>query len=253
MKAAKPTIEIYATPDDVYRAAAKKFTRIAHDAITQHGQFTVALSGGSTPQALYALLADTPYCKQIDWRKVHFFWGDERAVAADHPDSNYRMADETLLKKLDVPQNHIHRMPADEDDLNQAAWNYQHEIAEVFNISSNDAPPHFDLILLGMGDDGHTASLFPHTEALHENVRWVVANYIPKLDNWRMTFTSNLISQAAHIIFIVTGKNKAAIFENVLHGIYQPDQLPSQLARKACGKTFWLIDNNAAGALHSNQ
>ncbi len=245
MKTDKRCIEIYDTPEKVCHAAAEKFTRIANDSIKVHGRFTVALAGGSTPKRLYELLALEPYNGQIEWPKVHFFWGDERAVPPDHPDSNFRMTYNALLGKLDIPQDHIHRMPSDRKNRDQAAMDYQREIAETFNSSSDGEPPCFDLILLGMGNDGHTASLFPHTEALAESTRWVVANYIALLDTWRMTFTSGLINHAKHILILVTGSKKAKALEQVLHGPQNPDLLPSQLIKPLDGDLLWLIDKTA--------
>src|SRR5262249_28579463 len=148
-------------------------------AVAGHGRFLVALAGGSTPRRLYQLLAEPPFREQVDWSRIEFFWGDERRVPPDHPDSNFRLAKDTLLDKLQIPMGQVHRLQADREDLAAAAHDSQAEIARVFGIDPTDPPPSFDLILLGMGADGHTASLFPHTSALRESKRWVVANHVP--------------------------------------------------------------------------
>jgi len=161
--------------------AAKRVVAIAEEAVARCGRFTVALAGGSTPKRLYSLLAAEPYCARLPWRETHVFWGDERAVPPEHPDSNFGMARATLLSRVPIPADQIHRMQAERQDLDAAAGEYEAEIARTFAAQPPGEPPAFDLILLGLGPDGHTASLFPYTPALRETRRWVVPNYIPKL------------------------------------------------------------------------
>src|SRR5438034_5611470 len=199
----QPTIRHFADAEAVSRAAAEEFVRGARDAVAARGMFTVAMAGGSTPRRLYQLLADAPFRSQVDWSKVQFFWGDERGVPPDHKDSNYRMANEALLQKLALPAGQIHRMPAERADRDAAARDYQAEIARAFGVSPQGEPPVFDLVLLGMGPDGHTASLFPHTEALKDRTRWVVPNYVPKFDAWRLTMTPLILNRAGAVIFLV--------------------------------------------------
>src|SRR5262249_5021609 len=162
-------------------------------ATAARGRFTVALAGGSTPRRLYQMLAEAPIRDQVDWSRVEVFWGDERAVPPDHADSNFRMASAALLSKVAIPPANLHRMQAERPDLDAAAREYQGEIARVFSVPPDGEPPCLDLVLLGMGPDGHTASLFPHTEALKEARRWVVPNYVPKMAAFRMTQTGPIL------------------------------------------------------------
>lgn len=202
-------IRQFPSAEEVSRAAAKEFVRIARDAVAARGRFAVVLSGGSTPRQLYELLAKPPFSRKVPWDKVEFFWGDERTVPPDHPDSNYWMANEVLLKKLAISQTHIHRMSAEQQDREAAARDYQVEIAQVFGLEPDSEPPAFDLVLLGMGADGHTASLFPYTEALKETKDWVVSNYVPKLESYRLTLTLRILNRAAWVMFLVVGEDKA--------------------------------------------
>jgi 6-phosphogluconolactonase len=236
--------EVRTHPDaaSLSRAASEHFVTLAAEAMVIHGQFVVALSGGSTPRATYALLASDEFAARVDWPRVHVFWGDERCVPPDHPDSNYRMARETLLERIQIPTENVHRiwgeLPPD-----QAAMAYQAELEVVLGAGGR-----FDLILLGMGADGHIASLFPGTAALHEQTRWVVAHYVDKLAAWRITLTPAAINTATHVIFIVSGAAKAERLREVLAGPYQPDILPAQIVRPADGRLLWLVD--AAAAVH---
>ncbi len=245
----EPIIRCCADAEAVSRAAAEEFVRLAREAAAARGRFTVALSGGSTPRRLYQLLAEAPFRAQVDWPKVEFFWGDERAVPPDHKDSNYRTANEALLTKLALPPGHVHRMQAERPDRDATAREYQEEIARVFGVSPDGEPPSFDLVLLGMGPDGHTASLFPGTAALKETRRWVVANHVPQMNTDRVTMTAPVLNRAANVLFLVAGGDKAERLAEVLGGPADVERLPSQLLRGATGRVVWLVDEAAASRL----
>ncbi len=187
----------------------------------------MALSGGSTPRRLYQLLAGEPFRGQVDWPRVEIFWGDERSVPPDNKDSNYRMAHEALLEALKLPAGHVHRMQAERADRDAAAREYQDEIARAFGVDANGGPPAFDLVLLGMGPDGHTASLFPHTAALGETKRWVVVNHVPQMNTDRMTLTYPVLNRAREVLFLVAGADKAERLDELLQGPPDPQRLPS--------------------------
>lgn len=242
------TIRILPTKEAIFRASANEFCCLAEDAIRARGKFTVALSGGSTPRGLYELLTTDNYKNQVDWPKVEFFWGDERSVPPDNKDSNYHMAQETLLSKLAVPEARVHRLEAERSDRDQAARDYETQIAKVFGVKVDGPPPAFDLILLGMGPCGHTASLFPHTTALKETQRWVVVNHVAKFNTDRVTFTRPLLNNAAQVIFLVSGADKAVALAEVLEGKPNADEYPSQLIQPK-GELLWLIDSAAAAQL----
>jgi len=248
-KMSRSGVRVCPDRDAVCRAAALLFVELAEEAILARGVFRVALSGGSTPRRMHNLLAEDPLRGRVHWNEVEFFWGDERSVPPDHPDSNFRMARETLLDKLDIAPERIHRMPADRSDLDTAAREYQAEMARVFGVDADDEPPRFDLLVQGMGEDGHTASLFPGTQALDESVRWVVGNEVPALSTRRMTFTYPLINHAAQVLFLVTGDDKAEPLAEVLEGERAPGRLPSQAVAPIEGELLWLIDEQAAGWL----
>jgi 6-phosphogluconolactonase len=242
-------IQRYPDAESISRAAAEEFVRLACAAIAARGRFTVALSGGSTPRRMHQLLASPPYRDQVDWQRVEFFWGDERTVPLDHADSNYRMARETLLDAIQPPAEHVHRLPAERPDRDAAAQDYQREIARIFGVPPDGLPPSFDLIFLGMGPDGHTASLFPHTAALNETVRWVVANHVPQKQTYRLTMTYPILNRAAVVCFLVAGAAKAERLAEVLEGPSKPMDLPSQQIKPVSGQLFWLVDTAAAARL----
>lgn len=229
--------------------AVKCVVAIAEEAVARCGRFTVALAGGSTPRLFYSLLAAEPYCTRLPWRETHLFWGDERAVPPEHPDSNFGMAKATLLSHVPVPANQVHRMQAERADLDAAASEYEAEIARTLAAQPPDEPPAFDLILLGLGTDGHTASLFPYTQALRERTRWAVANYIPALKANRLTLTTPILNQAATVLFLVSGIEKATALQAVLEGPPDPERLPAQLIRPVAGRVVWLVDQAAASSL----
>jgi 6-phosphogluconolactonase len=228
---------------ELSQRAAQQFAQLANPAIEQRGRFDVALSGGSTPRALYALLASAPLSAQITWSRVHLFWGDERCVAPDHPDSNYRMTRESLLERIAIPETNIHRLRG-EDDPEAAARAYEAELRRHFG---SVAWPRFDLVLLGLGDDGHTASLFPHSAALLETQRWVTATYIETFSSHRLTLTYPVLNNAAQVSFLVGGASKAAAVRAILQS--GNDDLPAARVHPSDGTVTWILDRDAAGRL----
>jgi 6-phosphogluconolactonase len=244
-----PKVRILDDAEAVSRAAAELFVASAHAAVARHGRFAVALAGGSTPRRAYQLLAEEPYVGAVRWPRVEFFWGDERAVPPDHADSNFRMANEALLLQLPVPAANLHRMPAELPNRPAAAELYQAELARVLMTPVGGEPPALDLVLLGMGADGHTASLFPGTDALNDTARWVVPNFVPKLNAHRLTLTYRAINRARCVCFLVAGGDKAATLAEVLNGPPDPQRLPSQAVRPTAGELIWLADRAAAAAL----
>jgi 6-phosphogluconolactonase len=231
---------------DLSRKAALEFVRLAQRSAGTGGRFTVALSGGSTPKSLYSLLASDAFRGQIPWAQIHFFWGDERCVPPDHPDSNYRMAHESLLAKASVPKENIHRIET-ELEPEVAAEKYEREIREFFRLSGS-ALPRFDLILLGLGDDGHTASLFPGSAALDETSRLVVATYVEKLKTYRISMTLPVLNHAANIFFLVAGESKAGAARDVLR---RSRDLPARRIAPVDGRLVWFLDQAAAAFLHA--
>ncbi len=238
-------VEVYANPQELAWAAALRFAGLAEQFVRESGKFTVALSGGSTPKAMLSLLAQKPFADSLPWPAIRFFWGDERCVPPDHADSNFRMATEALLSKIPLPPENVFRIPAEDEDHNRAAENYSLTLRQAFNTEA----PQFDLIFLGMGTDGHTASLFPGTEALQVEDRIAVANFVEKLDAWRVTLTAQTINQARNIIFLVAGEDKAEALKEVLEGERQPENYPSQLIQPSNGALLWMLDEAAAGLL----
>ncbi len=244
----KHEILIVANPGELSLRAADEFVRLAGEAVQAKGFFTAALSGGSTPRGLYTALSSDPYCKRVPWQEVHLFWGDERCVPPDHLDSNYRMIRELLLDKVPVPKGNVHRMPAEQEDHLHAAMEYEQLIRSFFHTEAGGVPC-FDLIVLGMGEDGHTASLFPWTSALEETNRFVSANYVEKLGAYRLTLTVPLINQAAEVLFLISGESKASVLRDVLEGEYRPQRFPSQLIRPVNGRLLFIVDRMAASKL----
>jgi len=218
--------------------------RLAQESVAARGRFTVALAGGSTPKAAYALLVSAAYRDRIPWQQIHFFWGDERHVPPDHGDSNYRMAYEAMLSKVTIPAAHIHRMSA-EKEAQQAADEYEATLRTALSLAA-DTLPRFDLILLGMGPDGHTASLFPGTAAVHESKRLVAAPWVEMLNTFRITLTPPVLCNAVHVVFAAGGADKTEALQSVLHGPYQPNLYPSQVVKPTHGTLLWLVDKAAA-------
>jgi 6-phosphogluconolactonase len=235
------------TPQELFAAAAEEFVHAANEAVTQRGRFTVALSGGSTPKNLFTLLA-TNARTSLPWDKMFFFWGDERHVPPEDAESNYRMADEALLSKIPVAAGNIFRVPAENPDAAAAAEAYDQTLRKFFSTEAAGVP-RFDLVLLGMGPDGHTASLFPATAALQEKSRLVVANWVEKFKTSRITFTLPVLNAARCVLFLVGGMDKAPAVREVLEGNAPGEQYPSKLVQPTDGKLIWMLDKAAASEL----
>jgi 6-phosphogluconolactonase len=235
------------TPQDLFQAAAEEVIRVATAAVAERGRFTIALSGGSTPRNLYTLIAANA-STGLPWAQIFFFWGDERHVPPTDPESNYRMAQETLLSKVPVPPANIFRIPGENPDASAAAEAYEQTLRKFF-VPAPGEFPRFDLILLGMGPDGHTASLFPETEALQEKSRLVVANWVEKLNTSRISLTVPVLNAARQVAFLVGGADKAAVLHEVLEGDAPGEKYPSKLVRPSEGKLIWFIDRAAASEL----
>lgn len=239
-------IEKFSDPVELASAAANHLASIIGAAVRRRGLASVALSGGSTPQTTYLQLTAALLADSIEWDRLHVFWGDERCVPPDHPESNYRMANETLLSQVPLPPQNIHRIRGEEEP-HKAAAKYEKVLRGFFG----DADAHFDLVLLGLGEDGHTASLFPSSEAVLREVqglqnRWVIADYVDKLAVWRVTLSTIPINTAANIIFLVAGSDKANMLKRVMYGPYIPEELPAQLIRPKKGRLIWMVDKSAA-------
>lgn len=241
------SVEIFPAPMQMSEAAAKQFTASAAEAVSARGRFTAALSGGKTPVAIYAFLAQAPFISQIPWAHVHLFWGDERCVPPDHADSNYRLVRELLLDYVPIPAANVHRMPAEMDPV-EAAARYEGQLRVFFAPYGNGFPV-FDCILLGLGEDGHTASLFPGTRVIRESARWVLGHYVDAQKGWRITLTPPVINAARTVVFIAAGSGKAAVVKEILEGPLRPDALPAQIVRPAGGNLVWMLDREAAALL----
>ena len=240
-----PEVRVFATGDELFRAAAGKFCDLGKRAIQEHGRYTVALSGGSTPKGLHRELTST-YANELPWDKVFFFWGDERHVPPDFPESNFRMARETLLSKLPIPHDHIFRMHGEIPDANHAAGLYAQTLLEFFTPSSGHVP-RMDFILLGIGPEGHTASLFPETKALEENQRFVVGNYVAVHSTWRITCTYPVLNHGANVMFLVDGAGKSDIVRTALKD--PSAKLPCQGVQPVNGNLMWYLDQPAGAKL----
>jgi 6-phosphogluconolactonase len=244
--------EIRILPDGaaIARRAAQEFVQAAASAVREKGSFNVTLAGGSTPKALYSLLVDDPTLRsQVPWDKIHLFFGDERHVPPDHLDSNFRMATEAMISKAPLKPEQVTRIKGEYPDAEQAALEYEKALREYFRLKDGEYP-RFDLVLAGMGNEGHTLSLFPGTKALHADGRVTVRNWVGKLYTERITLTAPAASNAEQVIFMVTGADKAPALKAVLEGPFEPEQLPAQLIQPKNGKLLWLVDT-AAGAMLS--
>lgn len=230
--------------------AAEEFARTATEAVAKNGAFTVALAGGSTPKALYGLLVGVPaFRSRVPWDKMHVFFGDERHAGPDDKDSNYRMANESMLSKSPLRPEQVTRIKGEYADTEKAALEYEQALRAYFTLKDGELP-RFDLVLLGMGDEGHTLSLFPGTKALQPSPnRFVVRNWVGKLYTERITLTAPAANQANQIIFMVTRPDKALALKAVLEGPYEPEQLPSQFIQPASGNLLWLVDQDAGKLL----
>lgn len=245
-------LEVLPSASALADAAAGQFVAAAGDAIQARGEFVVALSGGSTPRHTYERLAAEPLVSQVTWSRVQVLWADERCVPPDQAESNYRMARETLLDHVPVPATNVHRIPG-EDDPAAAAALYEATIRALLKTPAG--PPHaapgarIDLVLLGLGEDGHTASLFPGSAAAHEQTRWVTTASAPAAPQWRVTLTPALINAAAEVLFLVSGGAKAGVVRRVLEGPRRPLELPAQAIAPSNGRVRWYMDAAAAAEL----
>jgi 6-phosphogluconolactonase len=237
-------IRIYNDLESLSQAAAELFTVQSRQASMICGRFSVALSGGETPRRLYEILAASPFRERIHWDEVHIFWSDERCVPEDDPRSNAGLARQTLLEHVPIPPEHIHPIHCDRPP-HQAAKEYETELREFFSSQN----PNFHLVLLGLGENGHIASLFPNTPVLNEKERWVSEVYVAALGMYRITFTAPFINQASQVVFLVSGADKATVLENVLEGSYRPHSLPAQLIRPNGAHPIWLVDKVASHKL----
>ena len=244
---ASPEIRRLTTPQDLFQAAAEEVIGAATGSIAKRGRFTIALSGGSTPRSLYTLIAANASAN-LPWDKIFFFWGDERHVPPTDAESNYRMAQETLLSKVPVPAGNIFRVPTEDPDASAAAAAYEQTLQEFFAVEPGKFP-RFDLILLGMGPDGHCASLFPETAALQEKSHLVVANWVEKFKTYRITFTLPVLNAAREVMFLVSGADKAPALHEVLEGSAPGEKYPCKLVRPSDGKLIWFVDRAAASEL----
>jgi len=245
----EPEIRILADGAAIAKRAAEEFVQAAATAVRERGKFHVALAGGSTPKVLYDLLVSDPQLRsQVPWDKTQVFFGDERHVGPGDADSNFRMATETMLSKVPLKANQVTRIKGEYPDARQAAREYEEAIISHFQLKAGELP-RFDLLLAGMGNEGHTLSLFPGTKALHADGRIVVSNWVGKLFTERITLTALAACAAAKILFMVTGADKAPALKGVLEGPYEPEQLPAQLLQPKNGELVWLVDTAAGGML----
>ena len=242
---------VHVSPDAAATAAAgaELFTHAAEQAVAARGLARIAISGGSTPKAVFALLANPqqPYLARVPWAKLQLFWVDERCVGPEDADSNYGMTKKAMLDAVPLPLAQVHRMEG-ELDPEAGAARYESEIRNAFKLEGAETPA-FDLIILGLGPDGHTASLFPHTEGLDDMTNIVIANHVPQKDTWRLTLTWPVITQGRHVAFLIEGSQKAAMVKTVWAGTYDPETWPAQLIRPASGKLTLLLDQAAAAGL----
>lgn len=243
-------IRILADGAAIAKRAAQEFVQAAASAVGEKGSFNISLAGGSTPKALYSLLVNEPtLSSQVPWDKMHLFFGDERHVPPIHPDSNFRMATEAMIAKSPMKPEQVTRIKGEYPDADRAALEYEKALREYFKLKNGEYP-RFDLVLVGMGNEGHTLSLFPGTKALHADGRIAVRNWVGKLYAERITLTAPAASNAARVIFMVTGADKAPALKAVLEGPFEPEQLPAQLLQPKNGKLLWLVDT-AAGSMLS--
>jgi 6-phosphogluconolactonase len=240
-------IERFPEIEAMSRAAAAKVVEIASESIQADKFFAMALSGGHTPQRLYEILAMEPFRRQIDWNHTRIFFSDERTVAPDRTESNYRMANEALLRHIPIRAGHVHRIGGEKKDKHAVAAAYQTEIATVFRVPPDGPPPAFHLVLLGLGEDGHTASLFPGSDALGEKKLWVAAHNVEAVAAWRITMTLPLINAAKNVVFLVSGQEKSTVLDEILTPTSDANVYPAQMIRPKKGKLFWFISESKEG------
>lgn len=237
--------------ESAYATAASRIVDLAGRAVGERRKFTIALSGGSTPKKLYELLASPAWQSRVPWDKTEFFWGDERYVPSTDPSSNFHMTQQAMLSHVNIPASNIHRVLT-EKDAQEAASLYQKEIQRVVPAGSEGGLPQFDLILLGLGTNGHTASLFPYQPALHDKQKLVIAEYIGEVKMTRLTFSAALINAARQVMFVALGEDKATVVREVVAGVFDPERLPAQLIRPSGGKLVWVLDPASAAKLPDN-
>lgn len=238
----RPEIRVFDSPPALFHGAAQEFASRVQQAVNRNGRFSVALSGGSTPKGLYSALAGTSFAA-LPWDKIFFFWGDERHVPPDHPESNYRMVQAALLSKVPVSTENVFRIRTEASDAGLAAQEYEQSIRNFFELGAGQFP-RFDLVLLGLGPDGHTASLFPDTAALSETRRMVVANWVEKMKTHRITFTYPVLNAAACDMFVVTGEGKKDTVRQILE---EHRDFPAAAVNPQNGELLWFLDRAAAG------
>ena len=244
-------VRVFDGVSELMRATAEEIALAARQAAGEHGRFTWALAGGSTPRTVYELLASDFYRERIPWSAVHFFWGDERHVPPDHPDSNFRMARAAMLDRVPAPAENVHRIPAEEPDAQRAAAEYESTLRSFFALSPDKRPgeqPRFDLVLLGLGKDGHTASLFPGGDAVRERERLVVAPWVEAQKTFRITLTPPVLNHARRAMFLVSGEEKSEALHAVLEGPREPERYPAQIVE---GNRLWMVDRAAAHLLQT--
>ena len=241
-----PEVRIFDDPEHLTWAAATQFEQLARIKAIEKKPFTAALSGGSTPKPLYELLGSPTFAGRVRWQNVHLFQVDERCVPPDDPQSNYRLIHRAMLESSPLPKGNFHRMAAERPDREQAALDYAEDLKRVFEPGGGEVP-NLEWVLLGMGPDGHTASLFPGSAALAEKTAWVVPNYVEKFNSFRLTLTLPVLNAASHVIFMVVGKDKAATVREVLEG--PAGQFPAQLVQPTGGRVSWFLDPAAAQLL----
>jgi 6-phosphogluconolactonase len=250
--AARPDVKVLPNAAALADAAAEQIADVAERAIGASGRCVLALSGGTTPRRTYERLAQEPLSSRIEWSSVHVIWGDERCVPPGDTDSNYRMACEALLEHVPVLAANIHRIHGEADPI-EAAASYEHVLRTLLR-TTNGAPSVdpgrcIDLAILGLGDNGHTASLFPESAAASETVRWVMAESVDASPSWRITLTAPVLNAAAELLFLVSGHEKAKVLSQVLDGPRRPQQLPAQLIAPSHGRLHWIVDTEAATEL----
>ncbi len=238
--------DILVCPDarSLFAAAAETIADEARIAIEEHGRFSFVLSGGSTPKGLYELLASPSWLHRIPWQHTHLFWGDERWVPATDPTNNYRMTLDAMIAKVPIPEANVHRMQTDSGTPKEAANAYEQELKNFFK-----GDPVFDFVLLGLGSNGHTASLFPHRPVLHDHSHWVAADHVDEVGMYRITLTTRALNAARTVAFLIAGPDKAQVVLEVMKGPRDPERLPAQLIAPTSGDLRWLLDAGAASRL----
>lgn len=240
----KPSLHLETDPEALAVATRDLVAQLVHEAVRQRGRFSIALSGGSTPKRFHQLLAKT---EGLPWASMHFFFGDERHVGPEDPQSNYRMAQETLLSLVPVPAENVHRVEAEDPDAQRVATRYGAELRRFFGDA--EAFPRFDVQLLGLGPDGHTASLFPGVPEIHESTRWVAAPWVAKLNTFRITLTPPVLNASRAVVFLVQGADKADAVQEVFEGTKSVNEIPSKVVQPNPGGAFWFLDAAAAAKL----